>query len=186
MTNLAFDMTPERDETAPRAAGGAADPAHHHPGLLRHAGDRRHDRDRRRRPQDGAGACEGAHRRPERGRRVLPLGPDAEPHPGRDPAALRRAGHHARQPRRGLRRRHQGHGDRPFERRPALSRAPEARRLRISGRAGRRDDDHRRHLRHLPRSRQREARPGLRLHRRQGRRRLLDRSPTTSPGRWRA
>ena len=67
MTNLAFDTTPERDDAGHPPAGGAAGPAHHHPGLLRYAGDRRDHRDGGHRPAHGARACEGAHRRHRRG-----------------------------------------------------------------------------------------------------------------------
>ena len=62
---------------------------------------------------------------------------DAESHHRREQPPARAHPRPARQPRRELRRRHQGHRDRARQRRGALSRAAEARRQRVSRRADR-------------------------------------------------
>ena len=72
------------------------------------------------------------------------------------------------------------------QRRHALSRAGAPRRQRLPDLAGRHDRRGALDLRPVLRARRQAGRPHHRRGRRQGRRRRLDRSPTTSPGRWRA
>ena len=84
MTNLAFDMTPERDEPAPRPADARPIPritiqafcdTPEIAGTIETAAaDRRMSRAHVKVHTGGL----------DRGRRVLPLGADAEPDPGRD------------------------------------------------------------------------------------------------------
>ena len=187
MTNLAFDVTPERDETAPRTADARPIPritiqafcdTPEIAGTIETAAaDRRMARAHVKVHTGGLDAAAEFYR----------TRADAQPDPGRDAGCrFDELVDDARQPRRGLRRRHQGHGDRPLERRAALSRAPEARRLRISGRAGRRDVDHRR--RSPASTATRHARSSARSTPSSAPRAASapPRSPTTSPGRWRA
>ena len=68
-------------------------------------------------------------------------------------------------------------GHRPRQRRDALPRAAEARRQRVSGRARSIRCSSWRHLQPLQQSGHRAGRPCLRVHRRQGRRRLVDDLP---------
>ena len=82
-----------------------------------------------------------------------------------------------RQSRAELRSGHQGYRHRPLQRRHAVPRTSEARRQRISGRAHRPDGPDGKHLQPLQQSRHRSGRSRLRVHRREGRRRLVNHLP---------
>ena len=77
---------------------------------------------------------------------------------------------------------HQGHRHRARQRRRPLSRPAEARRQRVPGRADRAAAADGGHLQPLQQSRDRAGRPRLCVHRRQGRRRLLDHLPQRGLG----